>query len=105
MIAKIKLITTDRNNYPTLHYIFKRPIQWVSYDVDPQVGMTVIIPQGEDSFRFYITHIVYDMRTNETIIVERRKFYHDYGKHIDRMEDVRRQLEKFEWETELIPDG
>jgi hypothetical protein len=113
MIAKIKLITTDRNNEETRHNVYQRPIVWTREDIQPAVGTTVIIPQGAtESFRFYITHIVADLRDadygkaigdltvlkgDSTVIVDRRIFRYQYGREKIEMETLAAQLEAFRW--------
>ena len=77
MIAKIKLYSYDNNNYETFRGSFSREIVVTK----PQAGMTVIIPSEpirDKNFRFYITHLVFDLRnrpSKQTIIIDKRRFH------------------------------
>lgn len=103
MIIKIKLI------HEGIKYIFKRCINWncrsdlfgrscsdSSVLLQPMVGMTVIIPEGSKSFRFYIGYIVADLRTNDTVLVERREFRDE-----KEMNELAEQLRIWDWEREV----
>ena len=91
MIVKIKLIYKA---FIKPDCIFKKKIPWLIWPtvneggpLQPQVGMTLVLPEirkttfggkeatVEESFRFYITHIVADLRDNDIVLVEKRVFY------------------------------
>jgi hypothetical protein len=99
MIAKIKFIHNG-----VIKHILKRSIDWnlvgFQFMLQPQVGMTVIIPQGsKGSFRFYIGYIMADLRTGDTVLVERRDFGRTYSDETKMLELVK-QLKDWGWERE-----
>jgi hypothetical protein len=66
----------------------------------PQTRRAIIYSKEEtlkESFRFYITHIVADLRDNGVILVERRRF-------VDKkqIEHLAMMLRAWGWEEEKI---
>jgi len=72
MLLKLKLYELYDDTKEHLGGVLIKDVQWKWSNVEPAVGMTIIVPQMIGSFRFYLTHIVADLRNSTMVFVEKR---------------------------------
>ena len=108
MIAKIKLIHDG-----VAKGIFKKQLEWnvticnqsrfYSVPLQPQVGMTILIPEKngnkKETFRFYVSHIVADVRNGQIVLIDRRS-YGSYDYMLEPLTKLARRLTRWGWEEE-----
>lgn len=115
MIAKLKLVHGDVDSEP--YYVYKKEFDWAAsfrgMVLQPQVGMTVIIPARRqirhggavgyavESLRFYITHIIADLRDNGGIIIVERRMFGYTNKAMCNMEAFAKTLANYDWQREI----